>query len=421
MNTKTKNIGLFGFGQVGQGLYNVINGTGYKGAAIKTIVVKNSSKARTVSRDLLRYNKNEVLKDESIDIIVEAIDDADEAFIIVKTALQNGTPVVTANKKMVAQNLEELIALQEEFGTPLLYEGAVCGAIPIVQTIEKYFAYEPLNSVQGIFNGTSNYILSKIFNDRLDYSLALKQAQDLGFAESDPTNDVQAFDPKYKVIILAKHAFGLTLKPSDVLNFGIDTFTPDDIRFAREHQFKIKVLPIAFAHGDDVFAYVLPQFIEQNNRFYDVENEFNAVLIDAPYAGNQFYFGRGAGSLPTGVAVFNDVHDIVNGSRYGYHKKQPFVPSDENELLLEVYLRYSKDSVKEAVKFERITEGYISSENSFVIGYASLKSLKEQIHRIHASGSTIIATGKRLMRKTANGYLNNNVNALSEKTMRTTQ
>jgi len=390
-----KRIGLFGFGQVGQGLFNIIRETNYKGAKIEKIAVKNRVKNRLANAELFVFDKNDILNDPNIDIVVEAIDNADEAFEIVKSALEKGKAVVTANKKMIAEHFEDLIDLQALNNTPILYEGSVCGAIPIIQNIEKYFSHEELKSVQGIFNGTSNYILSKIFTEKLDYKTALKQAQELGFAESDPTSDVQGFDAKFKTIILAKHSFGVLLKPKDVINYGIDTLSETDIQFARDNKQKIKVLPTILNEKGNIFSFVLPHFVQESSLFYTVENEFNAVQIEAPYTGTQFFYGRGAGSLPTGAAVFNDVQDIVRGQFYPYSKGSNHNEAPSDELFIEIYLRYTQESVKDSLEFEHISRGYISPEYSYIVGLISLQNLALGIDKIRKSKSTIIATGRR--------------------------
>src|SRR5690606_8801121 len=198
-------IGMFGFGVVGQGLYDIIK-TKKLNLEIKKFVIKNADKKRTLPAALFTTDASAILEDKEINTVVELIDDADVAFEITKQALKSGKNVVSANKKMIASHLEELTHIQHEYGTSLLYEGAVCGSIPIIRNLEEYYDNELLHSVSGIFNGSSNYILSKIFNDNQTYDVALKQAQDLGFAETDPTLDVGGFDPKYKLAIVASLA-----------------------------------------------------------------------------------------------------------------------------------------------------------------------------------------------------------------------
>ena len=169
------------------------------------------------------------MNDEEINTVVELINDADAAFLIVSTALKNGKNVVSANKKMIAENLQELVDIQAEYGTSLLYEGAVCGSIPIIRNLEEYYDNELLHSISGIFNGSSNYILTKVFSENLDYATALKQAQELGFAETDPILDVGGYDPKYKLVIATSHAYGVFVEPTNVLNIGIQNLSEKDL------------------------------------------------------------------------------------------------------------------------------------------------------------------------------------------------
>jgi homoserine dehydrogenase len=222
MRKKLK-LGLFGFGCVGQGLYHVLHEThGGVQAEIKKVCVKNKKKDRPVPDQFFTFDKDEILNDDDIDVVVELIDDAKAAFEIVKIALLKGKAVVTANKKMLAENLQEIYDLQKQTGKPVLYEGAVCGSIPILRNLEEYYDNDLLNSIEGIFNGSTNYILTKVFEEKKSYSEALTQAQALGFAESDPRLDVEGFDPKYKLVIAIAHTFGLFVKPEDVINIGIN-------------------------------------------------------------------------------------------------------------------------------------------------------------------------------------------------------
>src|SRR5690242_9394031 len=177
-------LGLFGFGCVGQGLYHVLEETPGIKAEIKRICVKHRGKARPLAEDLFTFEANDILLDPDIDVVVELIDDADAAFHIVKTALENGKAVVTANKKMLAEHLEEIYDLQKKHNQPVLYEGAVCGSIPIIRNLEEYYDNDLIKSIEGIFNGSTNFILTKVFEEKKSYIDALKTAQELGFAES---------------------------------------------------------------------------------------------------------------------------------------------------------------------------------------------------------------------------------------------
>src|SRR5689334_17670460 len=190
---KKLTLGVFGFGCVGQGLYHVLEETQGLKATIKKFCVKDRTKKRILPADLFTYDKNEILNDPEIDVIVELIDDAEAAFQILKSALKKGKHVVTANKKMLAENLEEIYFLQQQFDRSVLYEGAVCGSIPILRNLEEYYDNDLLTGIEGIFNGSTNYILTKVFEEKRSYLEALKQAQDLGFAESNPALDVQGY------------------------------------------------------------------------------------------------------------------------------------------------------------------------------------------------------------------------------------
>src|SRR6201996_4501534 len=242
--SKKLNIGLFGFGVVGQGLYDIIK-TKHLNLEIKKIAIKNPEKERSLPSHLFTTDKDELLNNPDINTIVELINDTEAAFEIVSRALSSGKNVVSASKKMLATYLNELIDLQHQHGTSLLYEGSVCGSIPIIRNLEEYYDNELLHSISGIFNGSSNYILSKGFIEGMDYDTALKQAQDLGFAETDPTMDVGGFDAKFKLIIAAAHAYGVVVRPEEVFNIGIQTLSAYDLQYAREKNLKIKLVPVA--------------------------------------------------------------------------------------------------------------------------------------------------------------------------------
>ncbi|WP_374164190.1 homoserine dehydrogenase [Arcticibacter sp. MXS-1] len=380
-------IGLFGFGVVGQGLNDIIR-TKDLNLEIKKIAIKNADKKRSLPAELFTTDASLILNDPEINTVVELINDTEAAFDIVSTALKNGKNVVSASKKMIALHLEELLHLQEQHGTSLLYEGAVCGSIPIIRNLEEYYDNELLYSVRGIFNGSSNYILSKIFNENLDYGTALKQAQDLGFAETDPISDVGGFDPKYKLVIAASHAYGIITRPEDVLNIGIQTLSARDIQYAREKNYKIKLVPTALEFGErQVVLYVIPKLIRAEDFLYNVENEYNGVIVQAAFADQQFFFGKGAGGHPTGSAVLSDIAALRYGYKYEYKKyrtNRGFAQS--NDYVLNVYLRYEDEQVIEALKFREITERFYAPDFKYVIGKVELTSLIENQSLLNNDG-----------------------------------
>ncbi|MET1057526.1 MAG: homoserine dehydrogenase [Pedobacter sp.] len=375
MSKKLK-IGIFGFGVVGQGLHDIIRGQDLNLEIIK-IAIKNPDKKRSLDAKLFTTDHDEILNNEEINTIVELIDDADAAFEITRKALINGKHVVSANKKMIANHLEELVELQAKYGTSLLYEGAVCGSIPIIRNLEEYYDNELLHGISGIFNGSSNYILSKIFNENMPYDEALKQAQDLGFAETDPIMDVGGFDPKFKLAIATAHAYGLFINPEKILNVGIQNLSEHDIQYAREKNFKIKLVPTARKISTkQVVTYVLPKFVKSDDFLFNVENEYNGVTVQAAFADKQFFFGKGAGGHPTGAAVLSDIAALRYGYRYEYkkyHQQNGLIHTDN--VNIEVYLRYTHEYTLEKLKIENIVERFARNDYKYVIGSVSLKSL----------------------------------------------
>ncbi|WKK57061.1 homoserine dehydrogenase [Sphingobacterium sp. BN32] len=383
-------IGMFGFGVVGQGLYDIIK-TKDLNLEIKKFVIKNPDKKRSLPAELFTTDANAILEDPEINTVVELIDDADAAFEITKRALSTGKNVVSANKKMIATHLEELVEIQHQYGTSLLYEGAVCGSIPIIRNLEEYYDNELLHSVSGIFNGSSNYILSKIFNEDQSYDVALKKAQDLGFAETDPTLDVGGFDPKFKLAIVASHAYGLYINPDEILNLGIDTLGDADIRYAREKDYKIKLIPLAKeVDNHQVVLYVLPKFIKKSNILYNVENEYNGVLVKAAFADEQFFLGKGAGGHPTGSAVLSDITALRYDYRYEYKKHLDAQQVEyTKDYKISVYFRYDDEDVLENINFINISERFYSENHKYVIGTINIQEIIDKRAVIHQKGNFI--------------------------------
>jgi len=370
------NIGLFGFGCVGQGLYDIFTQTDFQAEIIK-ICVKTRDKPRKIPLHHFTFDKHELLDNPAINTIVELIDDADEAFAIVKEAMLKGKNVVTANKKMIAEHLLELVELQRQNNVSLLYEAAACGSIPIIRNLAEYYDNELLYSVSGIFNGSTNYILTKVIEENMDYNTALKQAQELGFAETNPVLDVGAFDPKYKLCILAAQAYGLIINPQDVFNYGIEQLSTHDIQFAQEKKYKIKL--IADVHKVDethISLSVMPQFIPRGHYLYHIENEYNGVIVEAAFSSKQVFVGKGAGGYPTGSAVLSDISALRYGYQYEYRKmnmpKRIHYTQDE---LITIYLRYHVPQDIAGIYFEEVNIEYKAREYNYLIGKVRLSNL----------------------------------------------
>ncbi len=376
MNGKKLNIGLFGFGTVGRGLYDVLKRIGSKNVEIKRICVRDLTKQRDIEAEFTD-KADDIFNDPDINFIVELIDDADAAYDIVKRALQMSLPVVSGNKKMLAHHIEELIELQARYNVALLYDASACGSIPVIRNLEEYYDNDLLTSVKGILNGSSNFILSKIFNEKMSYADALKLAQDLGFAESNPTLDIDGWDSLFKLIIITIHAFGLCVAPEKIFTYGISNMGDDDIRFANEKERRFKLVAhVEKLAGNKLIMCVMPQLISHNKYIYSVEDEFNGVVIKGLFYDKQFMFGRGAGGYPTGSAVLSDITACLYDYKYEYKKRNDSqLPEYTTDHSFRVYYRYSDYADLDMIKFDSVSENYISENYKYVVGCVSLHEL----------------------------------------------
>jgi homoserine dehydrogenase len=383
-------LGIVGFGCVGQGLHTALQQTKGINAEIVKICVKDRNKARSLPQEIFTYNVEDLLDHPEINTIVELIDDANAALEIVKAAILRGKAVVTANKKMLAEHLEELSDLARKHQVPLLYEGAVCGSIPIIRNLEEYYDNDLISSVHGIFNGSTNYILTKIAEEGQSYEEALAEAQALGFAETDPSLDVEGFDPKYKLTILLAHTYGLFVRPEEVFNLGISRLSTFDAQYAREKGFKIKLVARGKRVGEKVFALVAPQFIEAADPLARIDREFNAVVVEGAFSERQVFVGKGAGSLPTGSAVLSDISALSYGYQYEYKRHQQHLGAEySHEAVLDVYLRYENPALVNFDDFESVTESYVGDEGNYITGSIHFDALV-QAKWIHEPGNSLI-------------------------------
>lgn len=379
MSRKKLNIGLFGFGCVGFGLYEVLQKTPGLKADIRKICIKNQNKPREIGAENFTFDKNDIFNDPEINVIVELIDDADAAYEIVTTALKSGKAVVSANKKMIAEHFEELLELQRKHNVPLLYEAACCASMPIIRNLEEYYDNDLLESIQGIVNGSTNYILTKTFKENLSYEEALKEAQEKGFAESNPILDTGGFDAKYKLLILLAHSFGYIARPEDLLNIGINNIGGLELKYAREKGLKIKLVAQAFKNTDgNITAFVIPKFVDSNDRLFNVDDVFNGVITKTSFADEQFFVGKGAGAHPTASAVLSDISALSYDYQYEYKKiAQQEDYSLTDDVNLKVFLRHQiEDAVTLKKHFSAIDESYLNHESGYITGTISLENLR---------------------------------------------
>ena len=378
MNNKKLKIGLFGFGTVGKGLYDVLKRIDSRNVEISRICVRDLSKPRSIEAEFTD-NPDDIFSDPEVNFIVELIDDADAAYTIVKRALMKRLPVVSGNKKMLAYHIEELIELQQQYNTALLYDASACGSIPVIRNLEEYYDNDLLTSVKGILNGSSNVILSKIFNEKMSYPAALKLAQDLGFAESNPSLDIDGWDSLFKLIIITVHAFGIYVAPEKIFTYGISNMNDDDIRFATEKERRFKLVAhVEKLEGNRLIMSVMPQLISHNKYIYSVEDEFNGVVIKGLFYDKQFMFGRGAGGYPTGSAVLSDITACLYNYQYEYKKRNDSqLPTYTTDTSFRVYYRYTAAEDLALLNFDSISESYTSDNYKYVVGHISLAALHQ--------------------------------------------
>lgn len=393
MSRKTLNIGLFGFGCVGFGLYEVLQKTPALKANIKRICVKDKNKQRQIAAEHFTFDKDDILNDDDINTVVELIDDADAAFDIVKAALQRGKAVVTANKKMIAEHFEELLALQEQYKVPLLYEAACCASIPIIRNLEEYYDNDLLESIEGIVNGSTNYILTKTATENISYEEALRDAQEKGYAETNPILDTGGFDAKFKLLILIAHAFGIITRPDDIFNIGIDRLGDLELNYAREKGLKIKLVAHAEKAADGrITAFVMPKFISRDDKLFNVDDVFNGIKTKSYFSDVQFFSGKGAGAYPTASAVLSDISALSYDYRYEYKKlNQTDSLVSADDVVLKVFLRHDLASGYEFRKyFETIHESYLNHDAGFIIGKISLAALKKIANKEDCRTSVVL-------------------------------
>jgi homoserine dehydrogenase len=321
-------VGLLGCGNVGSALVELVDEqrdsiadrTGLR-LEVERVAVRNTAKQRAVSLadDVLTNDAMSVVEDPSVDVVVELIGGIEPARELILTALQNGKAVVTGNKELLANVGAELFEAAEKAGVDLLFEAAVAGGIPLIRPLRESLAGDRVQRILGIVNGTTNFILTRMTEEGSTFHEALAEAQELGYAERDPTADVEGFDAAAKAAIIATVAFGVRIVAGDVYNEGISGVTPADIAFAGRLGYVVKLLAIAEADDNGVAVRVHPAMVPADHPLAAVRESFNAVFIEGAAVGDLMLYGRGAGGRPTASAVLGDVIDAAANRRRGTH------------------------------------------------------------------------------------------------------
>ena len=325
MNTKKIKVALLGVGTVGTGVYKLIQRradvmvrTIGAEMEVSKILVHNLNKQREgIDASLLTDNWQEIINDPEIQIVVEVLGGIEPARTMILEALHAGKHVVTANKDLLAAYGKELLDAAEEKHCDLLFEAAVAGGIPIIRPLKQCLAGNEIDEVIGIVNGTTNYILTKMFEENMSFEEALAKATELGYAEADPTADVEGLDAGRKVAIMASIAFHSRVVFDDVYTEGITKITADDIAYAKEFDSVIKLLGVAHNTEGGIEVGVYPMLLNKEHPLASVRDSFNAVFVHGDAVDDAMFYGRGAGELPTASAVMGDIIDVARNIEYG--------------------------------------------------------------------------------------------------------
>jgi homoserine dehydrogenase len=323
---KKVRIALLGLGNVGKGVWNILQKNGEEIAQrsgydieIAKILVRDVNKDRGVKvpKELLTADFNDIINDDSIEIIVELMGGIEPAMEYILKSVRKKKNVVTANKMLIATHGKEIFKEVEENGVSINFEASVAGGIPVINGINENLAANKIEEIKGIINGTTNYILTKMTLEGMDFAVALKEAQEKGYAEADPTSDVEGHDAAYKLAILAALAFETEVDIKDVYSEGITKITSGDIAFAKEMGYVVKLLAIAKETDGKLELRVHPTMIPSIHPLANVNDAFNAVFIKGNAVGELMLYGRGAGELPTGSAVVGDIISVLRSEREG--------------------------------------------------------------------------------------------------------
>lgn len=345
-------LGMVGFGVVGSSVLKailangeIINARAGKQIVLKSIVVRDKAKAAKKLADMnanvaLSTNVDEILQDSEIDVVIELMGGVEFAYTIAQRALKAKKAFITANKAMLAYHRSDIAPLAS--GLPVGFEASVCGGIPIIRVLKDGLSANHILAIRGILNGTSNYILTQMQQFGKNFATALKEAQNLGYAEADPSLDINGGDAGHKLLILASLAYGIHAMPEDILIEGIADITPDDMEFANEFGYVIKLLGIAKKQNDEVELRVHPSMIKKESMISKVDGVMNGISVIGDYVGESMYYGAGAGGEATASSVISDIIAIARGesaAMLGFSR-----PLEEGKLKLkdkgEIHSRY---------------------------------------------------------------------------------
>lgn len=375
-------IGLLGFGTVGQGVYEII-AKHQDSLSIKKILVRDTNKKRAtaVPSDLLTDQIETILGDDEISVVISVMGGKEPEYTYIKQALNKQKNVVTANKEIIAAHMDELLALAKENGVSLFFEASVGGGIPIIESLVETLKINHIDKIHGILNGTTNFILTKMSEEQKNFGEILALAQQMGFAEADPTADIDGYDVMRKISILASIAFETMVDEKDIHRRGIGNITLDDIKMANRYGYHVKYVGKAVLSDDNTYSVsVSPVLLKENSVLSNVNEEYNMVMIEGDIIGQLCFMGKGAGKKATANAVVSDVLKIVNGNdnynsmQFERNLKSRGIKGIENEY----YLRVTVNDYKELSKAVNLIADTVE-RNQMIYADGKLYLLTEKI------------------------------------------
>lgn len=388
------NIAILGFGVVGSGVAEVISKNSdeiINKHHIEQINIKHILDLRDFPdhplSDRVTSDYNKILNDSEVSIVVETMGGSHPAYDFSKQALLAGKSVVTSNKEVVANFGAELLEIARNNGVAYMFEASVGGGIPIIRPMWQCLSANKINSVAGILNGTCNYILTKMEKEMTDFATALAQAQELGYAERNPSADVEGTDTCRKISILTSLAFGKHVYPEKVLCEGITKITYDDIAYARRNGYAIKLLGISKKADDDkVYALTAPHFVPETNSISGVNDVYNGILVDGNVVQDVLFCGRGAGSLPTASAVTADIIDVIKDCHktLGWKNEEADFLGDITENETRAYIRTTADIAKIKDVFETNEIDEVGDANVFFTAKMKEKEIDAKLEKLGA-------------------------------------
>ncbi|MCH4891281.1 homoserine dehydrogenase [Acidaminobacter sp. JC074] len=405
-------VALLGYGTVGSGVFDLIEKNSKNTLQsydefinVSHVLVKNIRKHQDNKHyGLFTDSYEDVLKSDC-DIVIEVMGGIHPAYEYIKSALMARKHVITANKDLIAEHGEELMTLANKYHVTLNYEASVGGSIPVLKTIKESLAAHPVKSITGILNGTTNYILSKMYNENISYDVALKAAQDAGFAEADPSSDVLGFDAARKLSILTHLSMNSVLKVKDILIDGITNLDEKDMAIAKKLGYKIKLIGKSIQYDHCLHAFVKPVYVQANSMLGLIDNEYNTVQMDLDTIGEMTFSGKGAGKHPTASAIYGDILDILLNEKKVLEPatKRPKIchyAQGKHEWLVRLYSLNQPINLEKILKF--FTDGNMEIKDfenpndlSFTIKGISESTLFEIIQKLQ--NLNIISVSKYFM------------------------